>query len=178
MDKNTRTKGRVFFQVCLLLMLLALPAISEPEREYLEYTAGLHADLSRVNREWNRKVKYELDIDHYGVREKWAYPSDGKGDCEDVAIAKKRALEGMGIESFFAVTKPQNGVRHVVLFVFTNKGALVLDTPADPVRFAKDLPYDWLFVQFPNDIWREYDSGDRVLPPLGYIFFQSGNVKK
>jgi len=40
-------------------------------------------DLTRVNRQVNDRVKPMTDLEHYGVVEKWAYPDDGYGDCED-----------------------------------------------------------------------------------------------
>ncbi len=30
------------------------------------------------------------DMDHWGVVEKWSYPDDGKGDCEDYVLLKRR----------------------------------------------------------------------------------------
>ena len=30
------------------------------------------------------------DIALYGVQEKWTYPDEGKGDCEDIALLKRR----------------------------------------------------------------------------------------
>ncbi len=41
------------------------------------------AELQKVNRSVNETVEPMTDLEHYGVVEKWAYPDDGKGDCED-----------------------------------------------------------------------------------------------
>jgi predicted transglutaminase-like cysteine proteinase len=30
------------------------------------------------------------DMEHWGVIDQWDYPSDGKGDCEDFALFKRR----------------------------------------------------------------------------------------
>jgi predicted transglutaminase-like cysteine proteinase len=161
-------------------MFLVLPAASgpvTPVREYLEYTDELHSLLLQVNEYWNHKVKYESDKEHYG-RAKWAFPADGRGDCEDFALAKKQDLAARGIESFFATCRTKTGKPHIVLFVFTNRGALVLDMPDDRVRFAKDLPNQWTAVQFPGDVWINYWTYRKADPPMGYLFFKSGKKRE
>ena len=40
-------------------------------------------DLTRVNHWVNENVKPMTDMEHWGVVEKWSYPTDGYGDCED-----------------------------------------------------------------------------------------------
>ena len=32
------------------------------------------------------------DMDHWGAVEKWSYPDDGYGDCEDYVLLKRRML--------------------------------------------------------------------------------------
>ncbi len=46
-------------------------------------TQAAWRDLLRVNRWVNETVKPMTDMDHWGVIEKWSYPSDGYGDCEE-----------------------------------------------------------------------------------------------
>jgi predicted transglutaminase-like cysteine proteinase len=36
------------------------------------------------------------DWDHWGVADRWDYPSDGKGDREDYALWKRRLLIDLG----------------------------------------------------------------------------------
>ena len=38
------------------------------------------ADLVRVNRWVNERIKPLTDLEHWGVVEKWSYPDDGYGD--------------------------------------------------------------------------------------------------
>jgi predicted transglutaminase-like cysteine proteinase len=40
-------------------------------------------DLSEINRWVNDTIKPMTDMDHWGVVERWNYPDDGYGDCED-----------------------------------------------------------------------------------------------
>ena len=49
-------------------------------------------DLIRVNNWVNETIKPLTDLEHWGVVERWSYPDDGYGDCEDYALLKRRML--------------------------------------------------------------------------------------
>src|SRR5262245_6901989 len=49
-------------------------------------------ELVRINRWVNENIQPMTDLEHYGVVEKWAYPDDGYGDCEDYVLLKRRML--------------------------------------------------------------------------------------
>ena len=49
-------------------------------------------DLERVNLFVNTHVKPMTDMEHWGVVERWNYPDDGYGDCEDYVLQKRRLL--------------------------------------------------------------------------------------
>src|SRR5579864_5402565 len=53
-------------------------------------------DLVRVNRWVNDNIKPMTDMDHWGVVEKWNYPDDGYGDCEDYVLQKRKMLMQAG----------------------------------------------------------------------------------
>lgn len=59
--------------------------------------------LERVNRFVNRSVLHGEDIDLWGAADYWATPGEtlglGRGDCEDVAIAKYFGLIQLGVPS-------------------------------------------------------------------------------
>ncbi len=42
--------------------------------------------LDRVNLWVNTHIKPMTDMDHWGVVERWNYPDDGYGDCEDYVL--------------------------------------------------------------------------------------------
>src|SRR5262249_6496045 len=46
-------------------------------------TPKAFSDLVRVNKWVNDTIKPMTDLEHWGVIEKWSYPDDGYGDCED-----------------------------------------------------------------------------------------------
>ena len=49
-------------------------------------------DLIRVNNWVNETIKPLTDLEHWGVVERWSYPDDGYGNCEDYALLKRRTL--------------------------------------------------------------------------------------
>lgn len=73
-------------------------------QELLQKAAGAEeADkLERVNDFFNRAVRFEDDQDIWGEEDYWATPLEtlatGRGDCEDIAIAKYYALLASGVE--------------------------------------------------------------------------------
>jgi len=88
------------------------------------------AQLKSVNDTVNERVQPMTDMDHYGVVERWAYPDDGFGDCEDYVLAKRRALISLGWPAetlLVTVVRDKNGDGHSVLTVATDHGDLVLD---------------------------------------------------
>src|SRR5262249_50652659 len=53
-------------------------------------------DLLRINEWVNDTVKPMTDLEHWGVAERWNYPDDGYGDCEDYVLLKRRMLMQAG----------------------------------------------------------------------------------
>jgi Bacterial transglutaminase-like cysteine proteinase BTLCP len=56
------------------------------------------------------------DLDHWGIIEKWSYPDDGYGDCEDYVLLKRRlviqagwpresSIVGVDLKLLFATTE-------------------------------------------------------------------------
>ncbi len=93
-------------------------------------TARAWKDLVRINRWVNKTIKPMTDLDHYGVVEKWTYPDDGYGDCEDYALLKRRMLMETGWPRealLITVVREKNGDGHAVLTVKTDRGELILD---------------------------------------------------
>jgi predicted transglutaminase-like cysteine proteinase len=87
-------------------------------------------DLVRINKHVNDTIKPMTDLDHYGVVEKWTYPDDGYGDCEDYVLLKRRMLIDAGWPRealLITVVRDAKGDGHAVLTVKTDRGELILD---------------------------------------------------
>ena len=78
--------------------------VSQNWETLLEEVAGLPDDQKarRVNRFFHRHLRYETDIRLWGKEDYWATPLEtlgqGRGDCEDWAIAKYFSLRLLGID--------------------------------------------------------------------------------
>ncbi len=115
-------------------------------------------DLVRVNTWVNDTIKPVTDLEHWGVVEKWSYPDDGKGDCEDYVLLKRRMLirAGWPREALLVtVVRDKKGDGHAVLTVKTDKGDFVLDNQAEEVLLWFDTGYRFVKRQSQSDpnVW-------------------------
>jgi len=115
-------------------------------------------DLTRVNRTVNERVKPMTDLEHYGVVEKWAYPDDGYGDCEDYVLLKRRMLMQAGWPRealLITVVRDKNNDGHAVLTVKSDKGEYVLDNQTDDIVLWSDTGYRFVKRQSQSDpnVW-------------------------
>jgi predicted transglutaminase-like cysteine proteinase len=110
-------------------------------------------ELLSVNQQFNVGIVPVTDDDLYNVAEYWTYP-EGYGDCEDIALAKRRALIQNGWSPstlLMAVVRQANGEGHAVLMVRTDRGDLVLDNQEGLVKVWNDTPYQFLKRQSQTD---------------------------
>ena len=94
------------------------------------------ADLVKVNNWVNETIKPMTDMDHWGVVERWSYPDDGYGDCEDYVLLKRRMLikAGWPREALLVtVVRDKKDEGHAVLTVKTDRGEFVLDNQEDQI---------------------------------------------
>ena len=107
---------------------------------------GLWQQLLAVNAGVNQAVVPVTDQELYQVAEFWTYPN-GYGDCEDYALAKRRALIEAGWPAstlLMAVVKQANGEGHAVLLVRTDRGDLVLDNQIGTIDLWSQTPYKFI----------------------------------
>jgi predicted transglutaminase-like cysteine proteinase len=103
--------------------------------------------LLEVNARVNRDVEPVTDIDHWGVAEKWSYPTDGKGDCEDYVLEKRKRLMDAGWPRqalLITVVRDKKGDGHAVLLVKTDRGDFILDNQEAKVKLWTDTGYKFL----------------------------------
>ena len=115
-------------------------------------------DLVRINRTVNTNVKPMTDMDHWGVVERWNYPDDGYGDCEDYVLQKRKMLMQAGWPRealLITVVRDKNGDGHAVLTVKTNKGEYILDNQTDDIAVWSDTGYRFVKRQSQSDpnVW-------------------------
>ena len=115
-------------------------------------------DLVRINRWVNTTVKPMTDMDHWGVVERWNYPDDGYGDCEDYVLQKRKMLMQAGWPRealLITVVRDKNGDGHAILTVKTDKGEYILDNQTDDVVLWSDTGYRFVKRQSQSDpnVW-------------------------
>ncbi|HEY8163704.1 MAG: transglutaminase-like cysteine peptidase [Methylocystis sp.] len=124
----------------------------------IDLTAATFQTIARINLWVNKNIAPIADMEHWGLLDAWDYPTDGKGDCEDYALLKRRMLieEGFPQEALLmTVVKEKNGDGHSVLTVVTNRGEFVLDNLADQVKPWTKAPYRFVKRQSQTDpnVW-------------------------
>ena len=132
----------------------------------LVLTEALRRDLVEINRTWNKQVVAVTDQVYYQKREFWTYP-DGFGDCEDYALAKRRALVERGwppSSLLMALVRQRNGEAHAVLVAVTDVGDFVLDNLVGDVLDWDQTDYKFVKMQSPTTLSKWVDvEDDRVL---------------
>ena len=104
-------------------------------------------DLVRVNKWVNETIKPLTDLEHWGVVERWSYPDDGYGDCEDYVLLKRRMLiqSGWPREALLVtVVRDKKDEGHAVLTVTTDKGDYVLDNQNEDILLWSKTGYRFL----------------------------------
>ncbi|MDC9824522.1 transglutaminase-like cysteine peptidase [Devosia sp. ZB163] len=119
--------------------------------------------LVDVNNLVNTAIVPVTDQDYYQVSEYWTYP-DGYGDCEDFALAKRKALIDAGWNPstlLMTVVRQPNGEGHAVLMVRTDRGDLVLDNQDGRILLWNETPYTYLKRQSQADAGQWIDIVDK-----------------
>lgn len=115
-------------------------------------------DLVRINKWVNESVKPITDLDHWGVVEKWSYPDDGYGDCEDYVLLKRKLLMQAGWPRealLVTVVRERSGDGHAVLTVKTDKGEFILDNQHPEILLWSETSYRFVKRQSQADpnVW-------------------------
>lgn len=125
-----------------------------PARALFHLTPERWVELIAVNDSVNTSITPETDLANYGQEEYWAYPDDGKGDCEDFVLLKRRELMAMGWPAGslpITVVRQTNGDGHAVLTVRTDRGDLVLDNLESKIKLWSDTDYQFVKRQSDRD---------------------------
>jgi len=115
-------------------------------------------DLTRINKWVNDTVRPITDLEHWGVVERWNYPDDGYGDCEDYVLLKRRMLMQSGWPRqalLITVVRDKRGDGHAVLTVKTDKGEFILDNQNEEIVLWADTGYRFVKRQSQADpnVW-------------------------
>lgn len=118
-------------------------------------------ELDEVNRLVNHSVKYVPDNQQHGVEDWWTYPKNGKGDCEDYVLRKRRILQLKGWPKsslLIAVAINTKGTGHAVLLIRTTSGDFVLDDGRDVIQLWHESPYHFVMRESEEDPKQWYSA--------------------
>ncbi len=126
--------------------------------------AGVWATLWEVNRSVNAAIEPMTDMDHWGVPDRWDLAADGKGDCEDYVLVKRKMLIDRGFPRqslLVTVVVDTRGDGHAVLTVRTDHGDFVLDNMRDDILAWVRTGYRFVKRQSQEDPnrWVALDDG-------------------
>ncbi|WP_416408622.1 transglutaminase-like cysteine peptidase [Agrobacterium rosae] len=123
--------------------------------------------VTRVNRQVNAAIRPAEDSVVYGRSNYWTLPKDGRGDCEDYAMAKTKALLDAGFPASkmaMSVVLDRGGNNHAVLMVRLSDGDYILDNMTSSIKSWDRTGYTFLARQnFSNKAaWEVILSGPRA----------------
>ena len=132
-------------------------------------TGKTWSDLNKVNLWVNQTIKPMTDMEHWGVVERWNYPDDGYGDCEDYVLLKRRLLMRAGWPRealLITVVRDKKGDGHAVLTVKTDRGEFILDNEVNEVLPWNKTGYRFVKRQSQSDpnLWVSIGP-PRLAPP-------------
>ncbi|MBM6595449.1 transglutaminase-like cysteine peptidase [Microvirga sp. BT291] len=111
-------------------------ALDETEPTVITLDSETWAEIVAVNARVNRDILPVTDQDHWGELDRWDYPDDGMGDCEDIQLLKRRQLVESGLPRRalrMTVVIDEEGAGHAVMMVRTDRGDFILDNKRDAV---------------------------------------------
>lgn len=111
-------------------------AVDRTEAASVTLTPALWQTINTVNRRINRAVEAVTDLDHWRSADRWDLAEDGRGDCEDFQLLKRRLLVQAGLPRRalrMTVVIDEKGEGHAVLTVVTSRGDLILDNKTSAV---------------------------------------------
>ena len=125
------------------------------------------AVIREVNASVNRDITPMTDDDLYGQEEVWSYPGKA-GDCEDMALLKRKTLMEKGFSAsdlLLTVVRKPDGEGHAVLTVRTTQGDFILDNLESDVKLWTRTSYRFLKRQasFNTGRWVSIENGAEVL---------------
>ena len=119
-------------------------ALDTKEPAVVELTPEVWRTIVSVNRRVNARIKPKTDMGHWGVVDRWDFPDDGYGDCEDYQLLKRKLLAERGLSRRampMTVVIDEQGEGHAVLMIRTDKGDYILDNKISAVLAWRQTGY-------------------------------------
>lgn len=121
--------------------------VTTAEPAFTTLTPQIWQTITSVNLEVNRMVKPRIDMDNWGVLDKWDLAENGYGDCEDYQLLKRKKLVEQGLPNRalrMTVVLDEKAEGHAVLMVRTDRGDYILDNKTNAVLPWQRTPYTYI----------------------------------
>ncbi len=121
--------------------------VDPSQPEIIALTPRTWGAIFATNIRVNSTITPITDQEHWGEEDRWDYPDDGRGDCEDIQLLKRKQLveEGLPRRALrMTVVLDEAGAGHAVLMVRTDRGDLILDNKSDIVLPWKQTGYTFI----------------------------------
>jgi predicted transglutaminase-like cysteine proteinase len=122
-------------------------AVDTGEPATITMTAEVWRTILSVNRRTNARIKPKTDMEHWGIVDRWDFPEDGYGDCEDYQLLKRKLLAERGLSRRamrMTVVIDDLGEGHAVLMIRTDRGDYILDNKTSAVLPWRDTGYTYV----------------------------------
>jgi predicted transglutaminase-like cysteine proteinase len=122
-------------------------AVDTSEPATITMTPEVWRTILSTNRRVNARIKPKTDMEHWGVVDKWDFPDDGYGDCEDYQLLKRKLLAEQGLSRRamrMTVVIDDLGEGHAVLMIRTDRGDYILDNKTSAVLPWRDTGYTYV----------------------------------
>lgn len=111
------------------------------------------------------------DMALHGRSEFWTYAGTIGGDCEDLALEKRRRLIALGWPAdaaLIATAKDRSGDGHAVLIASTDQGDFVLDNRTSDIKLWSRTNYKWRARQSRRRpyVWLNIDATKFAATPV------------
>jgi predicted transglutaminase-like cysteine proteinase len=110
--------------------------VDAAETPVISLTPRIWQLIVSVNRRVNATITAITDQEHWRIPDRWDFPTDGYGDCEDFQLLKRKLLAEGGLPRRamrMTVVIDEKGEGHAVLMVRTDRGDFVLDNKTSAV---------------------------------------------
>jgi predicted transglutaminase-like cysteine proteinase len=111
-------------------------ALDPSEPASVALTPRIWQQIISVNQRVNTTIKPLTDMEHWGVPDRWDIPTDGRGDCEDFQLLKRKLLAEAGLPRRamrMVVVVDDEAQGHAVLMIRTDRGDFILDNKVSTV---------------------------------------------
>lgn len=128
-------------------------AFDAAEPETIAATPEILDLVRAVNAYVNRTVSPITDPEYRGVSDRWEYPSEGLGDCEDYQLLKRRLLVEAGLPKralLMTVVINEQGEGHAVLTVRLDREDLILDNQTNAILRWDRTGYEFIKREAPT----------------------------